>query len=85
MATLKNKKGHVLYHIQNMNITSDGEPYDVFVFGGEDGFTQDELRRIAESEFSGDGDQDFVNSQIEEFLSSSSVYRVWVDDIDDLI
>lgn len=93
MATLKNEKGHVLYHIQNMNVTADGEPFDVFVFGSERGLTEDDLRRIAEDEFGGDdmyaadkdAYQEYVKSQIEEFMSSSSIFTVWVDDIDDLV
>ena len=75
MATLKNEKGHVLYHIQNMNVTADGEPFDVFVFGSERGLTEDDLRRIAEDEFGGD----------DMYMSSSSIFTVWVDDIDDLV
>lgn len=63
--------GKTLWHIQNMNILSDGEPYDMFLWG-ENEPTEEELRRA----FAEDYDE-YSEYEMSEWLTSSSIYAVY--------
>lgn len=65
------KNGKTLYHIQNMNILSDGEPYDMFLWG-ENEPTEEELRKALEDEM-----DDCTEYEMEEWLTSSEIYPVY--------
>lgn len=67
-----------LYHIQNMNIMTDGSAFDDFVFA--DHFpTQKDLKKIFEIEFNGsDG---ATPEMLEEFLTSSEIYKVYAEEV----
>lgn len=68
------KDGKTLYHIQNLNMCSDGEPFDVFVFS--DHFpTESDLRELYSREFPDD------ESLLDEFLTSSHIYNVFVEEL----
>lgn len=66
------KNGKTLYHIQNMNILSDEEPYDMFLWS-EDTPTEEELRGAFAEE-----NDDYTEYEMEEWLTSSSIYPVYV-------
>lgn len=68
------KDGKTLYHIQNLNICSDGEPFDVFVLSGHFP-TKDDLRELYSREFPDD------DSYLDEFLTSSNIYNVFVEEL----
>lgn len=63
--------GKTLWHIQNMNILSDGEPYDMFLWG-ENEPTEEELRQA----FAEDYDE-YSEYEMSEWLTSSSIYAVY--------
>lgn len=63
--------GKTLWHIQNMNILSDGEPYDMFLWG-ENEPTEEELRRA----FAEDYDE-YSEYEMSEWLTSSNIYAVY--------
>jgi len=73
------KRGEkTLYHIQNMNICSDGCAFDDFVFA--DHFpTKDDLKTIFLSEFEGSD----INTEemLDEFLTSSEIYKVYAEEV----
>ena len=69
------KDNKVLYHIQNMDICSDGEPYDVFVFLDHEP-TKDDLRKLW-LEVEGNDDED----GLDEFMTSSNWYSVWGEEL----
>ena len=77
MEVKKGKK--TLYHIQNMNIGSDGCPFDTFVWC-EFYPRKAELKTAFLKEYEGsplENDKDLLN----EFLTSSEVYAVYAEDI----
>lgn len=63
-----------LWHIQNMNIASDGTPYDMFIWS-ENEPTADELERYFKEDYI-----DAVPSLVEEWLTSSGVYKVYAEE-----
>lgn len=70
--TEKKKK---LYHIQNMNICSDGTPYDLFVWC--DHFpNKEDLKKAIESDL-----DDVTENEIDEFQTSSGVYEVYAEEL----
>ena len=70
------QNGKTLYHIQNLNISSDGYPFDVFIFC--DHFPNEEdLRRAFRTEFDGSG----YDNMVEDFVSSSEVYAVYAEEL----
>ena len=72
------KNGKTLYHIQNMNICSDGEPFDVFVF--TDHFpTESDLRELYSREFPDEQPDD--DSYLDEFLTSSNIYTIVAEEL----
>lgn len=64
----------ILWHIQNMNITTDGSPYDTFVWSDHEP-TADELETIIREEIDADTDT------VDEFITSSDIYAVYAEDI----
>lgn len=77
MEVRKGKKS--LYHIQNMNMGSDGYPFDDFVFS--DHFpTKEDLLKVYKSEYGGtslENDEALIN----EFLTSSEIYKVYAEEV----
>lgn len=63
--------GKTLYHIQNMNICSDGSAYDMFLLSDHEP-TADDLRAQFMDDY---GDETLA----EEFVTSSEVYEVYYD------
>lgn len=62
--------GKTLYHIQNLNICTDGTPFDVFLLS--DHFpTEQDLKQAWHEEFGHDV------ALLDEFLTSSEIYEVW--------
>lgn len=71
------KNGKTLYHIQNMNVYSDGTCFDTFVYC--DHYPTDtDLLLVYGIEFPDDKNN---NELIEEFLNSSEVYRVYAEEL----
>lgn len=71
------KGGKTLYHIQNMNICSDGEPYDMFVFLEHEP-TKEDLKNIWIN-FDNNGEED--PDGLDEFVSTSRWWAVWGDEL----
>lgn len=67
-------KDKTLYHIQNLNMCSDGEPFDVFVLSNHFP-TEKDLRELYSREFPDD------DSRLDEFLTSSNIYNVFVEEL----
>lgn len=67
-----------LYHIQNMNIMTDGSAFDDFVFA--DHFpNQKDLEKVFEDEFKGCG---YDTPELrDEFLTSSEIYKVYAEEV----
>ena len=73
------KDDKVLYHIQNMNMSSDGYPLDTYVWC--DHFpNKDDLKKAFELEFA-DGYGEDEQYALEEWLTSSEVYMVYADEV----
>lgn len=73
------KDGKVLYHIQNLNMGSDGYPLDTWVWC--DHFpNKDDLKKAFDLEFA-DGYGMQSSYALEEWLTSSEVYMVYADEI----
>lgn len=69
------KQGYkTLYHIQNMNICSDGHPYDMFLFS-ESEPTKEELEKAFREDY------EASDEEVEEFLTSSEVYAVYAEEL----
>lgn len=66
------KDGKTLWHIQNMNICSDGTPYDMFLWS-ENEPTKEELRKAFAEDYGED-----EGCEMNEWLTSSDVYAVYV-------
>ena len=64
-----------LYHIQNMNICSDGTAYDMFVWSKLEP-TEEELRQWFADDYGCDTD-DYM---ADEFATNSEVYKVYVSE-----
>lgn len=63
--------GKTLYHIQNMNICSDGSVYDMFLLSDHKP-TADDLKKAFMEDY---GDETLA----EEFATGSEVYEVYYD------
>lgn len=73
------KDNKVLYHIQNMNMSSDGYPFDTYVWC--DHFpNKDDLKKAFELEFA-DSHGENEEYALEEWLTSSEVYMVYAEEI----
>jgi len=70
-----NFNGKTLYHIQNMNICSDGSAFDDFVWADHYP-TEADLLLIWEKEFGQD-----ETSGLDEFLTSSEIYKVYAEEL----
>lgn len=64
------KDGKTLWHIQNMNICSDGTPYNMFLWS-ENEPTKEELRKAFAEDYGED-----EGCEMDEWLTSSNVYAV---------
>lgn len=73
------KDGKTLYHIQNMNITSDGTPYDLFIWCDHYPNTSDVAEAVS-LDFEGE-DEELLLGYIEEAQQSSDVYAVWAEEL----
>lgn len=71
------KGNKVLWHIQNMNIHTDGEPYDMFVWAENE--PSPELMKRAFLEDYTDASDELIN----EWLTSSDVYAVYVEEVEE--
>ena len=65
-----------LFHIQNMNITSDGTPYDMFLWSDHQPSKQE-----LEDAFIEDYGCEVDDPLVEEWNSSSNVYPVYAEEI----
>lgn len=73
------KDNKVLYHIQNMNMGSDGYPFDAYVWC--DHFpNKDDLTKAFALEYGGayGENEEFA---LKEWLTSSEVYAVYADEV----
>ena len=68
------QNGKTLYHIQNMNICSDGSAYDMFLWA-KDEPTQEELAKAFIEDYGDD------KRMAEEWLTSSEVYAVYAEEL----
>ena len=64
-----------LWHIQNMNICSDGGAYDMFLWA-KDEPTQEDLEKAFREDYI-DADDELVK----EWLTSSNVYAVYAEEL----
>ena len=64
-----------LWHIQNMNICSDGSAYDMFLWS-ENEPTEEELKKAFVEDYI-----DASDELIEEWLTSSEVYAVYAEEL----
>lgn len=73
------KNNKTLYHMQNLEMGSDGHPFDVFVWCDHSPNKAD-LKSAYLTEYGG---TDFENNQdlIDEFITSSEVYAVYAEEI----
>lgn len=72
--------GKELYHIQNMNLGDNASAFDTFVWS--DHFpTREDLGKVFDCEFEG---AEGVESMREEFLTTSEIYKVWAEDLEEL-
>ena len=65
------KNGKTLWHVQNMNICSDGEPYDLFLWS-EKFPTKKQLKQALTDDM-----DDCTRNEIDEWLTSSEIYPVY--------
>lgn len=66
----------VLYHIQNLDILTDGSADDEFVFC--DHFpTKEDLGKVFDKNFGGCGYEDMR----EDYINSCSVYKVYAEEV----
>ena len=74
------KKGNkVLYHIQNMNMGSDGHPFDTYVWCDHEP-SKDDLEKVFDMEWR-DGYADDKSEALEEWLTSSEIYKLYVEEL----
>ena len=69
------KNGKTLWHVQNMNICSDGTPYDMFLWSEQEP-TKEQLRRAFIEDY--DTDDEY---QIKEWETSSEIYKVYAEEV----
>lgn len=67
------KDNKSLWHIQNLNISSDGYPFDIFVWSDHEP-TKEDLEFLAKEEF---GECDDSDNMVEEITTSSEIYKVY--------
>lgn len=72
------KDGKTLYHIQNMNITGDGSPYDLFIWCAHFPNERD-IEKAVRSDFNGVEDEEYVADTVKEALASSEIYTVYAE------
>ena len=66
-----------LYHIQNMNITSDGTPYDMFLWSDHEPTKQE----LEDAFIEGYGVMDENENDVLEWNTSSEIYPVYAEEI----
>lgn len=67
-----------LYHIQNMNMCTDGSAFDEFVFC--DHFPNEkDLEKLLRAEY--EGSDSLTPEMLAEFLTSSEIYKVYAEEI----
>jgi len=71
------RDNNTLYHVQNLNVCSDGTPYDLFLWC-DHAPTKDDLRLVAREDFDGLDNADTI---IEEICDSSEVYAVYAEGV----
>lgn len=72
------KDGKTLYHIQNMNITGDSTPYDLFIWCSH--FPNDaDIEKAVRSDFEGADDEKYVSATVKTALESSEIYAVYTE------
>lgn len=71
------QNGKTLWHIQNLNMGSDGAAFDCFVWSDHEP-TREDLVKAHHEEFSGCDDEDYL---LDEFLTSSEVYKVYAEEV----
>lgn len=77
---VENEKGQTLYHIQNMNMSSDGYPFDTYVWC--DHFpTQEDLEKAFELEYADGYSEEAYETVKEEWLTTSECYMVYAEEI----
>ena len=70
------KKGmKTLWHVQNMNICSDGSAYDMFLWSEQEP-TLKEICEVFKRDYI-----DYDSWQLEELRTSSSIYKVYAEEI----
>lgn len=74
------KDDKTLYHIQNLNISSDGYPFDMYVWCDHFPNKQD-LHKAFDLEWGDDYAENEGGTTLEEWLTSSEVYMVYADEI----
>lgn len=75
------KDNKTLYHIQNLNMGSDGYPFDTYVWCDHFPNKQD-LRKVFDLEWEdGCAEKEEWKATLEEWLTSSEVYMVYADEI----
>lgn len=77
MNKVENENGLTLYHIQNMNMCSDGTPFDLFVWSDHFPNEEDLEKAFKNEGFSGDG----VGAIHDEFMTSSNIYGVYAEEV----
>lgn len=69
------KGNKCLWHIQNMNISHNGEPYDLFLWSEHEP-TEEQLRKAFLNDY-----EHCEDWQLEEWMTSSEMYKVWAEEI----
>lgn len=73
------QNGKVLYHIQNLNMGSDGCPFDTYIWCDHSPTIED-LRKSFDLEW-GDGYADNHQEILDEWLTSSEMYAVYAEEV----
>lgn len=74
------KDGKVLYHVQNMNMGSDGQPFDTYIWCNHFPNKQD-LRRAFDMEWGEGYAESGGETALNEWLTSSEVYAVYAEEV----
>lgn len=71
----KASKENEIWHIQNMEICSDGTPYDMFLMADHEP-TQDEMAKALKEDF-----DDADDKAVDYWMTSSEVYKLYAEEI----
>ena len=69
------KDNKILWHVQNLNICSDGAPYDMFLWSAKEP-TEEEIVRAFEEDY-----MDCEDWQVEAWRRNSEIYKVYAEEI----